>query len=106
MPLRARLNDLHPNGQGAATTHRLYGLPAVPIRASARNPSMRFAVPAALSVCLALAACAHVRQADVRLPGAFEAPPGQAPAGAVPLDRWWLAFNDAELTGLIDQALA
>jgi multidrug efflux system outer membrane protein len=66
---------------------------------------MRFAVPAALLACLALGACAHVRPADVRLPQAFEAPKGAAPAGAIDLDRWWLAFNDAELTGLIDQAL-
>jgi len=67
---------------------------------------MRSAVPAALLACLALGACAHVRPADTRLPAAFEGPSGAAPAGAVALDRWWLAFNDAELTGLIDQALA
>jgi len=58
-----------------------------------------------------LGACAHVRPADTRLPAAFEAPasaapPSAAPVGAVQLDRWWLAFNDAELTGLVDQALA
>jgi NodT family efflux transporter outer membrane factor (OMF) lipoprotein len=67
---------------------------------------MRFAVPAALLACLALGACAHVRPADLRLPQAYEAPKGAAPAGAIDLDRWWLAFGDAELTGLIDQALA
>ena len=59
--------------------------------------------------CLALGACAHVRTADTALPAAFEGAKGQpdrAPAGAIDHDRWWLAFNDAELTGLIDQALA
>jgi NodT family efflux transporter outer membrane factor (OMF) lipoprotein len=66
---------------------------------------MRSAVPVAVLACLALGACAHVRTADVRLPVAYEAPKGAAPAGALDLDRWWLAFNDAELTGLIDQAL-
>jgi NodT family efflux transporter outer membrane factor (OMF) lipoprotein len=45
-----------------------------------------------------------VRQADVRLPAAYEAPPA-APADAVPLDRWWTTFNDPQLTTLIDQAL-
>ena len=67
-------------------------------------------VSAALLACLALGACAHVRTPDLRLPEAYEAPHkasgGGAPAGAVELDRWWLAFDDAELTGLIDQALA
>jgi len=66
---------------------------------------MRPAVSAALLACLALGACAHVRDADVRLPAAYEAPKGSAPAGAIDLDRWWLAFNDPQLTGLIEQAL-
>ncbi|HEX4710157.1 efflux transporter outer membrane subunit [Phenylobacterium sp.] len=65
---------------------------------------MRSAVSAALLACLALGACAHVRTPDLRLPQAYEAPKG-APAGAVELDRWWLAFDDAQLTGLIEQAL-
>ncbi|MFI4965493.1 MAG: efflux transporter outer membrane subunit [Caulobacterales bacterium] len=65
---------------------------------------MRPAIPLALVACLALGACAHVRPADTRLPSAYEAPKG-VPAGAIDLDRWWLAFHDAELTGLIDQAL-
>src|SRR6185312_5979819 len=67
---------------------------------------MRSHLSLAVLACLALAACAHVRPADVRLPAAYEAPRGQAPAGAIDLDRWWLAFGDAELSGLIDQALA
>jgi outer membrane protein, multidrug efflux system len=62
-----------------------------------------------LGACLTLGACAHVRPADVRLPQAYEAPhspaSGGVPAGAIDLDRWWLAFGDAELTGLVDQAL-
>jgi NodT family efflux transporter outer membrane factor (OMF) lipoprotein len=57
-----------------------------------------------LAACLAVAACAAPRKPDLRLPTAYEAPAG-VPAGAVQLDRWWLAFQDPELTGLIDQAL-
>ena len=52
-----------------------------------------------------LAGCATPRSADVRLPAAYEAPAG-APAGTVALDRWWEAFGDPELTGLVEQALA
>ena len=59
-----------------------------------------------LIACVALASCASVRKADVSLPVAYEAPASAAPAGAVALDRWWLTYGDAELTGLIDQALA
>lgn len=69
---------------------------------------MRSTAAFTVLACLALAACATPRKADVRLPAAYEAPPGApagAPSGAAPLDRWWLAFNDAELNGLIDQAL-
>jgi NodT family efflux transporter outer membrane factor (OMF) lipoprotein len=66
---------------------------------------MRFAVSAVVLACLALGACAHVRTPDLRTPVAYEAPKGP-PAGAVELDRWWLAFGDAQLTGLIEQALA
>ena len=71
---------------------------------------MRSAVSLAVSsllvagACLALGACAHVRTPDLRLPQAYEAPKG-VPAGAIDLDRWWLAFGDTELNGLIDQAL-
>jgi NodT family efflux transporter outer membrane factor (OMF) lipoprotein len=55
---------------------------------------------------LALAACAsHPRPADVRLPGAYEAPAG-APQGAIALDTWWTAFGDPELTTLVEQGLA
>lgn len=53
---------------------------------------------------LGLAACASPRTPDTRLPSAFEV--SQAPAQSVALDRWWLAFDDPQLTGLIDQALA
>lgn len=65
------------------------------------------AVSATVLAALSLAACATPRPADVRLPGAYEAPaaPPAAPPGAVALDQWWTAFGDAELTGLIEQAL-
>lgn len=59
---------------------------------------------AAVLATLALTACAtgH-RQPDVAVPAAFEAP---APvAGVVDLDRWWTAFDDPQLTTLIEGAL-
>jgi NodT family efflux transporter outer membrane factor (OMF) lipoprotein len=65
---------------------------------------MRFATPAALTACLALAACATPREPVVNLPAAFEAPQGQAAADV--LERWWLAFDDPELTRLVEDALA
>lgn len=68
---------------------------------------MRPATSAALLACVALAGCAHaVRPADVRLPAAFETPASaNPPADAVQLDTWWTAFNDPQLTTLIQQAL-
>jgi NodT family efflux transporter outer membrane factor (OMF) lipoprotein len=65
---------------------------------------MRPAQFAAVSVCLALSACATPRKADVALPQAFEAPAPSA-AAAVDLDRWWTAFGDEQLTALIETAL-
>lgn len=62
-----------------------------------------FALAAASAV--ALSACAHPRAADVRLPAAFEGP-ASAPKNAIPLDTWWTAFNDPQLTALVEQALA
>lgn len=53
---------------------------------------------------LALSACAGGPKPDVDLPAAFEAPqPADLPAEA--LDRWWTAFEDPQLTALIDRAL-
>ncbi|HXA38880.1 MAG TPA: TolC family protein [Phenylobacterium sp.] len=70
---------------------------------------MRSRVSAVLMACLALGACAHARPADVAMPAAFEGakgPADRAPPGSIDLDRWWLAFNDPQLNGLIEQALA
>jgi NodT family efflux transporter outer membrane factor (OMF) lipoprotein len=58
----------------------------------------------AATACLSLAACASHPRPDVRLPAAFEAPAG-APADAVALDRWWTAFEDPQLTALVEDAL-
>jgi multidrug efflux system outer membrane protein len=55
---------------------------------------------------LALSACADPRKPDLTLPTAFEAPAASTPATAVSLDRWWEVFGDAQLTSLIDTALA
>ncbi|MBL8555458.1 MAG: TolC family protein [Phenylobacterium sp.] len=57
-----------------------------------------------LAAGIALAGCATPRDADVRLPGAYEAA-AEAPAGAIPLDTWWTAYSDAQLTELVQQAL-
>jgi len=65
---------------------------------------MRNAASVAALAALSLAACATPRAADVRLPGAYEAP--AAPPGAVALDQWWSAYGDPELTALVEQALA
>jgi NodT family efflux transporter outer membrane factor (OMF) lipoprotein len=59
--------------------------------------------PYAVLAALALTACATPRKADVNLPVAYEAP--AAPPGAIPLDTWWTAYGDPELTSLIEQAL-
>lgn len=56
---------------------------------------------------LALAGCAppvRISRPVTTLPQQFEAP-AATPAESVDLDRWWLAFNDPQLTGLIDSAL-
>lgn len=58
---------------------------------------------------LPLVACAPAKRApDLRLPQAYEAPQGaqDTAAAAVPLDRWWLAFNDPQLDALVADALA
>lgn len=64
--------------------------------------------PAALAILpvFALGACATQRAADVRLPAAYEAPAAAAPEGAIALDTWWTAYGDADLTALVEQALA
>lgn len=75
---------------------------------------MHRTTPAALALMtsagLALAGCAvdtHIPKPEVRLPAAYEAGAAAAPSTAVDvLDRWWLQFDDPQLTALIDQALA
>jgi NodT family efflux transporter outer membrane factor (OMF) lipoprotein len=61
---------------------------------------------AALAPLLAACATGQVRKADVRTPAAYEAaqPVDTAPAAA--LDTWWTLYNDPQLTGLVEQALA
>jgi NodT family efflux transporter outer membrane factor (OMF) lipoprotein len=67
---------------------------------------MRNAASVAALAALSLAACATPRAADVRLPGAYEAPATPAPPGVVALDQWWTAYGDPQLTELVEQALA
>lgn len=56
---------------------------------------------------LLLSACASagpIRPPETALPARFEGGAGALPAAE--LDRWWLGFADAQLTALIDRALA
>ena len=64
---------------------------------------MRPTVSIALLASLALAGCATAPPTDLRLPAAYEVK--QSPQAAVAIDRWWTAFNDPQLTQLIEQAL-
>ncbi|HEX8233924.1 MAG TPA: TolC family protein [Caulobacteraceae bacterium] len=54
-----------------------------------------------------LAACAtntKVREADLRVPAAFEARSSQQ--GQVEIDRWWTLYGDPQLEQLVEEALA
>ena len=66
-----------------------------------RDPRTSLALAA---VALAMLTGCAMRKPDLAMPAAFEAPPAP-PAGALALDTWWTAFEDPELTGLIEQAL-
>ncbi len=62
--------------------------------------------PAILIAFAALCACTGPghRAPDLSLPTAYEAPPGEAPLAPAGLDRWWLLFDDPQLTALEDEA--
>ena len=61
-----------------------------------------------LGLALSVSGCAtgKLRPADTRLPAVFEAPTPAAPAPAAQLDAWWRQYDDAQLTELVEQALA
>ena len=63
---------------------------------------MRLSTSLALIAAFALSACATPREARIALPEAY---PVTGAAEAQPLDQWWLAFNDPELTALVTEAL-
>lgn len=73
-----------------------------------RLPDSRILCGALVATGALLSGCAtgSVRVADTRTPAAYEAaqPAESAPAAA--LDQWWTLYNDAQLTGLVEQALA
>ena len=50
-------------------------------------------------------ATATVRKADVHTPAAYEAPQPAQTASAEALDHWWTLYDDAQLTGLVEEAL-
>ena len=62
---------------------------------------------AVASVAALLQGCAtgSVRKADVHTPAAYEAAQPAATAPAETLDHWWTLYDDAQLTGLVEEAL-
>lgn len=62
------------------------------------------ALAIAILTALSLGACATARKPDLALPGAYETK-YDAPPGALALDTWWTAYDDPELTALVEQAL-
>ena len=62
-------------------------------------------VPLLLSVSM-LSGCVSNRlpEPQVAVPARFEAP-HPAPVSALQIDRWWLAFDDPQVTALVEQAL-
>lgn len=56
---------------------------------------------------LLLCGCAsgHLTPPQLTIPASFEAPQATA-LSASTLDQWWLLFGDAQLSGLVEQALA
>ncbi|MDZ4319706.1 MAG: TolC family protein [Phenylobacterium sp.] len=63
---------------------------------------MRLPTSLALLTLLSLGACATPREARIDLPDAY---PVSGAAETQALDQWWLAFNDPELTALVNEAL-
>ncbi len=78
---------------------------------TAESKRSRLALLAMLApAVVAMSGCAldtRMPKPEVRLPAAYEAGSATGPASSKPdtLDRWWLQFDDPQLTGLIDQAL-
>jgi NodT family efflux transporter outer membrane factor (OMF) lipoprotein len=64
------------------------------------------AIATVLTPLMAACATGEVRKADTRLPAAYEAPQSPQTAPVAALDQWWTLYNDAQLTGLVEQALA
>jgi outer membrane protein, multidrug efflux system len=64
----------------------------------------RFAILLAFAGPLCACATAPHRAPDVRLPTAYEAPAGDAALAPESLDRWWLLFDDPQLSVLEDEA--
>jgi NodT family efflux transporter outer membrane factor (OMF) lipoprotein len=59
----------------------------------------------ALGALLSGCATDQVRRADTHTPAAYEAPQPAETAAVESLDHWWTLYNDAQLTGLIEEAL-
>ena len=60
---------------------------------------------ASLAALLQGCATGSVRKADVHTPAAYEATQPAATATAEALDHWWTLYEDAQLTGLVEEAL-
>lgn len=57
-------------------------------------------------ILLAAGCTTPLRTADVHLPPSFEARADGGPDAAATLDRWWLLFDDPQLSTMVEQALA
>src|SRR4051794_23425455 len=64
-----------------------------------------FVAVATVAALLQGCASGSVRKADLRTPAAYEAPQPVETAPAVALDHWWTLYEDAQLSGLVEEAL-
>ncbi|HEU0043124.1 TolC family protein [Sphingomonas sp.] len=65
---------------------------------------MRIIVPLVAGLLTTACATGTARAPVTTLPGSFEASGGIAPT--IQLDRWWILYGDAQLTALVEEALA
>ena len=84
----------------------LYSMPPLGGRLSdSCKPGALLAAAGAAAALLSGCATGSVRTADTRTPPAYEAPQPADTAPAAALAQWWTLYKDAQLTGLVEQAL-
>jgi NodT family efflux transporter outer membrane factor (OMF) lipoprotein len=103
-PLGGRIPDSrHPDSGVRAFRARVHATRG-PVAKPFRFPASLLAGAAA---CALLQGCAtgEVRKPDVHTPVAYEAPQPDKAAPAEALDHWWTLYDDAQLSGLVEEAL-